>query len=179
MASSHTNPPHLEHPPQLSSLEGDLIEFFVHLALSLNLPRSIGALFGYLYCSDRPRSFEAIVAQLQVSRGSASQGLRFLESHHAVHRVFLPGDRRTYYRAETSLRTLFVGLLENKVRPQIQSSEERLEFLAASIEENSKSTSAVLSDPDTLHKRLGGLLTWHRKARNLLPWLTRLASRKA
>lgn len=172
-----TSPSSSEERTPVSVLESEVIDYFVHLALSLSLPRSVGALFGYLYCSDRPQAFDDIVERLQISRGSASQGLRLLESAQAVHRVFLPGDRRTHYRAEISLRALFAGLVENKVRPHLQSSEERLEFLSSRLAQSADDAPTVLSDRATLQKRLDALRTWHRKARQMLPWITRLAAK--
>lgn len=171
----------LENPICLNpvgSIETEIIDFFVHLALTLSLPRSVGGLFGYLYCSEEPQPFDDIVDHLQISRGSASQGLRFLESANAVHRIFMPGDRRTFYRAEISLRALFSGFLENKMRTHLQTSEERLESLTSRLKELDPSL-VTLAPPAVLRKRLEGLQNWHRKAQQFLPWVSRLTMRNS
>jgi len=155
------------------AFEEELIAFFVHSALALGLPRSVGTLYGYLYGCEEPQPFEVIVERLQISGGSASQGLRFLESISAVHRVYLAGDRRSHYRAEISLRALISGLLENKIRPHLESSNERIELL------HTKITKLTLDDPRMksrraiLKNRVEAIQTWLRKTQRYL----RLTSR--
>jgi hypothetical protein len=48
------------------------------------VPKSVGQIYGLLYASPEPLSFSDIVERLEISKGSASQGLQFLRSLGAI-----------------------------------------------------------------------------------------------
>ena len=162
-------------PYNVSSVESEVIHFFVYLAATLSLPKSIGELFGLLYCADNPLPFEEVVSRLGISKGSVSQGLRFLQSLNAVESVHQARDRRTFYRAEASLRRLLGGLLEHKVGPQLQTAEQRLENLADQLAGQTDEP-VLASSKRVLRQRIDALRHWHRTAQRFLPLLARMAS---
>jgi DNA-binding transcriptional regulator GbsR (MarR family) len=60
-----------------------------------------------------------VAGLLGISKGSASQSLRFLQEIHAVE-VSYPGHRRpTYYKVEISLRRLVAGLVQSRIDPRL------------------------------------------------------------
>ena len=160
---------------QVSPAEAEIIGFFVHAAAALGIPKSIGELFGLLYCSEEALSFEDIVTRLGISKGSASQGLRFLQGLGAVHLVLKARDRRTFYRAEISMRRLLASFLESRVAPRLQHGEESLDQLVATLDQAPESP--VLASAAILRQRLDGLRHWHFLARKFLPLVSRLTSR--
>jgi len=160
----------------LSSSERAVIGFFVQLALSLGLPRSLGELYGLLYCAETPLPFDDVVEILGISKGSASQGLHTLQSLNAVHIVYHPRDRRTFYRAELSLRQILTGFLETKLQPFLHGTGEGVERLADAI--SAPSVAPALSTRKVLRKRVQGLQTWHSRLTHFLPLLARLAGQK-
>lgn len=159
----------------MSSVESEVIHFFVYLAATLSLPKSIGELFGLLYCADNPLPFEEVVSRLGISKGSASQGLRFLQSLNAVETVYQARDRRTFYRAEASLRRLLGGLLEHNVGPHLQTAEQRLGNLADQLAEQTNEP-VLASSRRVLRQRIDALRHWHHTAQRFLPLLARMAS---
>lgn len=161
----------------LSSSEQEVVEFFVHLTVSMGMPRSIGELYGLLYCSEKPIPFEHIVEILGISKGTASQGLRTLQALHAVHTVYHPRDRRTFYTAEISLRKLLNAFLETKLHPFLDSTGAGLERLATSV--SIVGNQPTLSTRHNLRRRVQALRTWHRRLRRVLPFLTRLTGEAA
>ena len=64
-------------------------ELFAEVVHALGFPRSIGQIYGLLYASPDPLSFSDIVKQLEISKGSASQGLHLLRSLGAIKLVRL------------------------------------------------------------------------------------------
>src|SRR5881392_2903241 len=81
-------------PAGLNPLETEIIDFFVQLSRLLGQPRSLAEIYGLLFISARPLSMDDLIERLQLSKGSASQGLKFLHSLGAIHMVYVPGDRR-------------------------------------------------------------------------------------
>lgn len=154
----------------LSEVEREFILFFVQMAQSLSLPRSIGEIFGFLFSAEAPLPFEDVVSRLGISKGAASQGLRFLVKHGAVSLHYIPRDRRTFYIAETSMRKLFGNALAESVRPHLESNRRLIDNLEQAVGE------ALPSDPgaSTLAQRVNSLRTWNEKALQLLPLLETL-----
>lgn len=148
-----------------ADLQIEVIEFFVHIAQLLHLPKSIGQIFGYLFCAGEPRTFDDIVRDLSVSKGSASQGLRFLRNLNAVRVIYIPGNRRDHFEAEDRLSKLAAGFLRERVEPQLEVGQERLARLKNLVERRSLSDDADL----LLRERVGRLEGWNSKARQIVP----------
>ncbi len=157
----------------LDPVESEFVRFFVQMATSLNLPRSIGEIFGFLFAADEPRPFDEVVARLGISKGSASHGLKFLVKIGAISQVYVPRDRRTFYEAETKMRTLFSSALNESVRPHLEGNAR----LIAGIEERIDAvTGAIGGKAEHYHHRAASLRGWNDKALLLLPLLDKLFS---
>lgn len=140
-------------------------QFFVRMALSIGLPKSVGLIYGQLFLSSHALAFEDLVDQLPLSKGSVSQGLRVLQRLRAVRPIVHAQDRRSFFEAETSMRKLVDGFLHETVRPRLQEAEEELERLADHLQ----------NDPnEDLRQRVENMRRWHGKALRLLPWMAKL-----
>lgn len=151
------------HPAEL-----EIINLFVNAAQVLGLPKSVGEIYGLLYCSGDPLTFDDIMSRLRISKGSTSQGLRFLRSMHAVTTVYVAGERRDHYVAERRLRHLAAGILRERVMPHLESGEDRMKTIAAALEDCPPEKKELLQD------RLDSLGIWNNKARRFLPLLLRI-----
>jgi DNA-binding transcriptional regulator GbsR (MarR family) len=152
----------------LTPLETEVIELFVHVADVLGLPRSVAEIYGLLYASPRPLTMDDLIIRLRVSKGSASQGLRFLRTLGAVQTVYVAGDRRDSYQAEMKVRKLAVGFLRDQVEPRLGGAAERLARMDALVRELPAAERAAQAE------RIQRLKTWHRNGRKLLPLILRL-----
>src|SRR6478735_7298746 len=111
---------------RLSAFEGEVVGLFVDLVRGFGAPKSIGAIYGLLFASKEPVSFEHIVSRLQMSTGSVSQGLKLLRSIGAVKTAFIPGERRDFFLVETQFRKLAAGFLQNQLERRLTDGEGRL-----------------------------------------------------
>lgn len=153
----------------LSPLDEGFVEFFVQMATSLSLPRSVGEIFGCLFIAEEPIAFDEVVDRLGISKGSASQGLKFLTGVGAVSVVYVPRDRRTFYRAETALREVFAGAIKESVRPHLESNRR----LIADLEERI-ATETTRKNRSHYESRITSLQVWNEKSIQLLPILSSL-----
>lgn len=64
--------------------ERECVEFFAEIVQLFGVPKSVGQIYGVLYASPVPLSFSDIVEELEISKGSASQGLQLLRSLGAI-----------------------------------------------------------------------------------------------
>src|ERR1051325_7503619 len=101
----------------LNALETEIIDLFVQLSRLLGQPRSLAEIYGLLFISARPLSMDDLIERLRMSKGSASQGLKFLRNAGAVKMVYVPGDRRVHYEAVAELRNLVTRFLRDQFVP--------------------------------------------------------------
>jgi Predicted transcriptional regulators len=140
------------------------IELFVRAAGMIGLPKSIGEIYGLLFCSAQPLSFDELEARLQISRGSVSQGLKILRQIGAIKLSYVPGSRKDHYQAELSMKRLIRGFAKDQFSPHLDSGLDRLnaiESLVRGLEDPAQQAHAA--------KRLETLRTWHQRTQKLLP----------
>jgi HTH-type transcriptional regulator, glycine betaine synthesis regulator len=150
----------------LSALEVEVIGLFVNAVKMLGMPKSVGEIYGLLYISPEPLALDALVERLNISKGSASQGLKVLRAFGAVKQVYVGGDRRDHYAAETELKKLAAGFIREEIKPRMDSGAQRLERLRKlSGAEESK-------DAEFYQGRVAKLGQWHARSQELMPLLT-------
>ena len=147
---------------ELKRIELEIIELFVHFAQMLDLPKSIGEIYGLLYATAEPLPLDEIVTRLQMSKGSASQGLRFLKNLNAVRTSYVVGDRRDHYEPERRLRRLANGFLRERIEPHLENGKDRLNRIESLLE-------AEGEDEALLVERVEKLKNWHSQAERIIP----------
>jgi len=155
----------------LDPLERQVVDIFVDGVRVLGLPRSIGEIYGLLFISRSPQSLDDLVRRLEISKGSASQGLRALKSLGAVREASGNGngERRTYFEPAVELKRLVGGFIREQVRPHLDSGKSRVRQLAE--------TASAVEDPDQrkfLSDRVERLEQWMRSGGRVLPLLQKI-----
>ena len=149
---------------RLTAWEIATIDSFVRAAALIGLPRSIGEIYGLLYCSPDPLTFDDVEMRLGISRGSVSGGLKTLRQLGAITLHYVPGSRKDHYLPELSMERLVRGFIKDQFSPHLASSAERLDAIEAEL----------ATEPDRTRRehglqRLNTLRTWRRRAEKLLP----------
>jgi len=169
----------------LTPIEAQFIELFVAVTEVLGVPRSLGEIYGVIFASPQPASFQHIVDRLGISKGSVSQGLRMLRNFGAIRTVYLPGDRRDHFVPETELRTLVGGLLRDRIYPHLDEGRRRLEQVRVQMGEDkgvkvdkkkvqTPEETRVAADLAVLKARVEKLESWRKKGALVLPIITRV-----
>ena len=156
--------------PRLSAFQLQSVTLFISVFGVLSLPRSIGEIYGLLFSTQEPLSLDDVQARLQLSRGSASEGLRWLRSLGAVNQVYLPGVRKEHFTAETSLRKLASGYLRDCIHPHLENGPTRLSLLVSSIDPSSPTAHFEQS-------RAGQVAGWYKFFGKVLPLVKALAGK--
>ncbi len=157
--------------PKIGELERQVIDIFIDGVKVLGLPRSIGEIYGLLYVSQSPLSLDDLVDRLDISKGSASQGLRTLKSLGAVREATENpnGERRTYYEPAVELKRLVGGFIREQIRPHIDSGRSKVNSLAQAAEQ--------VDDPEYrefLNERIDRLDQWMKNGSRVLPFLQKI-----
>jgi DNA-binding transcriptional regulator GbsR (MarR family) len=146
----------------ISYEQWEIIEFCVRLTRLFGIPKSVGEIFGFIFSSSAPVTFDTVVASLGISNGSASQGLRFLRQVGALKLAYVARDRRDFYVAETSARRLLAGFLSENVLQEVSENRQRLVHLHAHLSaENDLRNSDLLG-------RVELLMNWSQQGANVL-----------
>jgi HTH-type transcriptional regulator, glycine betaine synthesis regulator len=154
--------------------EAEVISLFVQMTQALGLPRSLGEIYGLLFASPQPLALQDIVDRLQLSKGSVSQGLRFLREIGAIQPCSVVGDRRGCFAPVVELRTLVGGFIRERINPQLAGWSERARRLDLQDFPASVSALATPEDLKILQDRLDKLKNWHQRADLILPILSKL-----
>ncbi len=152
----------------LSEVDREVVALFVRMADLLNLPRSVGEIYGVLFISTKPLCLDECRTRLNISKGSTSQGLRILRSFGAIRTVYIPGDRKDYYVAETSLRKIAAGFASEQIQPHVSSGQERIEHIRELLAEHDE------EKKDVLEEKIDMLENWQKRAGRMLPLVLKL-----
>ena len=151
-------------PDALSPWETSTIEVFIRAASLIGLPRSVGEIYGLLFCAQSPLTFDDLSERLGISRGSVSQGLKFLRQLGAVKVHYVAGSRKDHYQPELSMKRLVSGFVRDQFTPHLESGSERLDEITVLIESE--------SDPELREhaaQRINTLRIWQGRIQKLMP----------
>jgi len=153
---------------RLKPAEVELIHLFIQFAGALGQPRSVAEIYGLLFASERPLDMDTLIERLNLSKGSASQGLKYLLDLGAVRKVYIAGERRTHYEAVAELRKLAGRYLRQQILTHFEDGEARLNQIAAQT--------AKLSDGQRRHinERIRLLRRWQKTGRRLMPLMLKI-----
>jgi DNA-binding transcriptional regulator GbsR (MarR family) len=88
------------------------IEDVARLLIPWGVPRAAARLYGYLLLKPEPVSLDCIVADLEISKSSASVAARLLEQYTLVHRLGERGSKRALYEVSDN----YEGMLTEQNR---------------------------------------------------------------
>lgn len=167
--------------------ERECVDFFAETVQLFGVPKSVGQIYGLLYASPVPLGFSDIVERLEISKGSASQGLQLLRTLGAINAADSSSQpsalgaqlsslntqppSRTTYLPELSLRKLINGVLHERVKPLASVGSDRLAHLRELAERGGEESDFYLDRVDQLE-------TWRRRLKTVLPVLTALLGPK-
>jgi DNA-binding transcriptional regulator GbsR (MarR family) len=157
---------------RLSPVEAEVIRLFVQFSRAAGQPRSIAEIYGLLFVSHQPLTLDDLAERLELSKGSASQGLKYLRELGAVRAVEMAEARRVHYEAVAELRNLAGSFLRQQIAAHLSDSSSRLEHIAKLAQtlpgEARKHTLA----------RVRMLQSWEKNGRRVLPFMLRMLGGK-
>jgi len=157
---------------RLNPVETEVIDFFVQFSRALGQPRSVAEVYGLLFVSPVPLTLNDVEDRLEMSRGSAFQGLQFLEELGAVRAVRIPDQRRMHYEAVAQLRNLAGSFLRQQVLSHLSDSPARLQRIT-------KKAELLTGDQREFALARAKLLkSWDANGRRILPFLLKILGGK-
>ncbi len=153
------------------SLQAEVVDFMVRLFRLMGLPKTIGSIYGFIYASREPVSMDELTKGLNISTGSASQGLRTLKVFRAVRPSFVPGERRELFEAETDFHR-FVGMfLRGELEQYVENTAKRTEKMSHRVGDLPDG-----ADRAFFKDRVERLMSMNKRAKALIPVLEEIFS---
>jgi DNA-binding transcriptional regulator GbsR (MarR family) len=143
--------------------EDSILNLCVKLCSILGLPKSIGLIYGAVFVSPKPIEAGQICRKLKISRGSVSQGLKFLKELGAIRSEGLSGNRAEHFLAEDHLRKAVEIFVTKKIGPAFDE-------LGGEVVRLEKDPNLNL--PQELREKLETIRRWHSHGQLLLPLVT-------
>ncbi len=141
---------------------GDLMELW-------GFKRQLGRIWAVLFLSPVPLTAPELSARLQVSSGLLSMGLQELRHWGVVRGVYLPGQRKKHFEAETDIWRMVRRVFEERERKAIESAVESLLDALANVKAAALDTDpAVRSVAHFQRKRIEQLVDLSRMGLGLL-----------
>ena len=152
----------------LNALEVEVIDLFVSIVRIMGIPKSVAEIYGLLFVSPEPLTLDGIVDRLRISKGSVSQGLKLLRAFGGVKTIYVAGDRRDHYVAETELKMLVAGFMRGEIQPRLENGKHRLSH----VQEICEQVDAGEDKAAFYTARVRKLKQWHDRSEMLLPLLS-------
>jgi DNA-binding transcriptional regulator GbsR (MarR family) len=154
--------------PRLEPVEVEVIHLFVQFSRALGQPRSVAEIYGLLFISHKPLPMDDLIERLNLSKGSGSQGLKYLQDLGAVRTVYVAGERRTHYEAVAELRNLAGRFLRQQILTHFEGSKTRLKRIADQVKNLSGEQRKFVT------ARVKLLRSWEKNGRRMLPFVAKM-----
>jgi len=148
---------------QGSTPEDSILNLCVKLCSILGLPKSIGLIYGAVFVAREPIEAGQICRKLKISRGSVSQGLKFLRELGAIRVEGENGNRAEHFVVEDHLRKAVETFVTKKIAPAFEELGEEVVRLEGDPN---------LNLPEKLREKLETIRRWHSHGQLLLPLVT-------
>ncbi len=155
--------------PSQSPAQRQFILHWGEMSSRWGINRSVAQVHALLYLSEEPLNAEQISEQLSMARSNVSNCLRELQGWDIVHVVHRFGDRRDYYQSVTDVWDMFLSILEQRKRREIDPT---VEILHECVDQHE----AANAPDDFTLERMQGLLdllemltVWYEQMRSLSP----------
>ena len=145
------------------------IEAGGHTTQSFGLGRIIGQIYALLYLSPQPLCLDEIVTELGVSKASVSTTVRQLQKWAAVKRVWVKGDRKDYYEAETDFNAVIRHGLLDTLSKKLNTAGMQIAQVETSLDEALQNVDGEERKPiEVVTERLRHAKNFHSKINGLL-----------
>ncbi len=103
---------------QLDEVRHGIMDTLGRITSFWGFSKIMGQLYGMLYLSATPMTLDQMAENLEISKGNVSINIRALERWNMVRPVWVKGDRKDYYEAETDFWKIIRGVLKEREKKE-------------------------------------------------------------
>lgn len=104
----------------LTAVNESTVDGVGRLARFFGFSEVMGRLYGTLLLSPEPLSLDDLASRLKISKGSVSMNVRAIERWGMAKEVWIRGERKKFYAAESDLWQIIRNVLGSRERREVQ-----------------------------------------------------------
>jgi DNA-binding transcriptional regulator GbsR (MarR family) len=131
--------------------------------------RTVAQIHALLYLSPNPLCAEEIAETLSVARSNVSNSVRELQSWNLVRVVHHFGDRRDHFESEKDIWRMFMTVLDERKKREIDPTVAVVEECIAAQSEDNDADAYARERLENMRRFLETTTTWYREVRRLPP----------
>ena len=109
------------------------ILFWGEMASNWGINRTMAQIHALLYCMEEPLDTDAIMEQLQISRGNANMNLRSLIDWNLARKVHQQGSRKDFYVAEKDVWAITARIIQERQQREVKPVVDELKACRATL----------------------------------------------
>lgn len=129
--------------------------------------RSVSQVHALLYLSRDPLHAEDICEMLGLARSNVSTALKELQSYNIVRRTHVSGDRRDHFIAETELWDMFMAIVAERKRREIDPVIVRLDDINRRLSHRDDAPNHVRERIGRMQQFIARLTDWYSEVRTI------------
>ncbi len=133
----------------LAAVNDSTVAGLGRLARFFGFSEVMGRLYGTLLMSPEALSLDDLADTLRISKGSVSMNMRALERWGMANEVWMRGERKKYYQAESDLWQVIRNVLDSRERREVQLA---LQVLGESVEKLQSANETLTPEDQELAK---------------------------
>jgi DNA-binding transcriptional regulator GbsR (MarR family) len=153
----------------LSSSQQEFILHWGEMSSRWGIKRSVAQIHALLYLSEEPLNAEQITERLDLARSNVSTSLRELQAWGVVRVVHRLGDRRDYFEAVADVWEMFLTILEQRKRREIDPTLDMLRQCLAGYGNSQRRDAFAQRRMEDMLEMLETLIAGYERMRRLSP----------
>lgn len=133
----------------LTAVNDSTVAGLGRLARFFGFSEVMGRLYGTLLLNPEPLSLDDLAGTLRISKGSVSMNMRDLERWGVATEVWMRGERKKYYQAESDLWQVIRNVLDSRERREVQMA---LQVLSECVEKLQSASETLTPEEQELAK---------------------------
>ncbi|MDZ7716728.1 MAG: hypothetical protein U5J95_11005 [Balneolaceae bacterium] len=143
------------------------------MASAWGINKTMAQIHALLYAESDPLDTDAIMEQLDISRGNANMNLRSLVQWQLVHKVHFKGERKDFYTAEKDVWNIVSTIVRERQQREVAPIRQNLEEVLQVFEEQSNETEEEKAFKERIENFVRFLEMFERFTDALLPYINK------
>ena len=164
-------------PAEHSPLHKEALDQFVllwgEMASAWGINKTMAQIHALLYVEANPLDTDAIMSQLDISRGNANMNLRNLLKWQLIHKVHFKGSRKDYYTAEKEVWSIVSTIIRERQQREIEPIHQNLDKCLQLFEQKDELTEEEAAFRERIDNFTEFLAMFDRFTEALLPYINK------
>ena len=143
------------------------------MASAWGINKTMAQIHALLYAESDPMDTDAIMEQLNISRGNANMNLRNLVRWQLVHKVHIKGKRKDFYTAEKDVWTIVATIVRERQDREVAPIRKNLEECLHLLEQEEEQTQEEQAFKERIENFVEFLEMFERFTNALLPYINK------